>query len=166
MKFTQVTWYSKLGALLLIIILPIVGFYLGMQYQKATTAASSSTITNLATESAKKDSDKKVDDSDNVQIDDGKTIVETSQMTVKTSYEDGVLKYAGTIQFANSCQSIKDETKVLESFPEQVQIRMITFAAQTETPCAMLAVVKEFSGSVQVSKKAIVSVFLNGEKVK
>jgi len=31
-KYNKVTWYSKLLALILFVILPFIGFYLGMKY--------------------------------------------------------------------------------------------------------------------------------------
>jgi hypothetical protein len=34
-EFNKITWYSKLIALILFITLPFIGFYLGMQYEKA-----------------------------------------------------------------------------------------------------------------------------------
>ena len=37
MKFREVTWYSKLLALILFIALPFIGFYTGTWYQKAIT---------------------------------------------------------------------------------------------------------------------------------
>lgn len=38
-EFNKVTWYSKLLALIIFILFPIIGFCLGMQYQKAVDAA-------------------------------------------------------------------------------------------------------------------------------
>jgi|GEM_PF-6762567 len=34
-RWTQVTWYSRLLALLLLILLPFAGFWLGVQYGRA-----------------------------------------------------------------------------------------------------------------------------------
>lgn len=35
--WNKVTWYSKLLALSILVIFPIIGFYLGIQYQKSKT---------------------------------------------------------------------------------------------------------------------------------
>lgn len=101
---------------------------------------------------------------------DTKTIVDTDQITVKTQYKNGTLKYSGTVQLPSPCYNLRDETAVLESFPEQVQIRLVITELETKTPgniglCAQVITEKEFSGEVKVSKEAVVSVFLDGEKV-
>ncbi len=151
MKFNSVTWYSKLAAAILFIVLPFIGFYLGMQYQKALSLPKNRVIT------IKSDTDK------------SKTIVDTDQITVKTIYENGVLKYSGTVQLPTPCHEIKDETDVFRPLSldgvEQVQIRITTEITDTSTICAQVITDKEFSGEVKVSEQAIVSVYLNDKKV-
>lgn len=76
-EWNKVTWYSKLVALMLFVTLPSMGFYLGIQYQKAispTTSSTSSTSiktsegsTDTATSSARK-----------IDITDWKTFVNTA----------------------------------------------------------------------------------------
>jgi len=149
LKFREVTWYSKLFALILFVALPFLGFYAGMKYEQAVAPSSE----NTSTASAKPNGS---------QV-GWKTLVQTNQITVKTKYEGGVLKYAGTVQIPTPCYKLKDETVVLESFPEQVQIRLAV--VQTRGICAQVITNKEFSGQVKVSEKAVISVFLNGEKI-
>jgi hypothetical protein len=160
-KFTQVTWYSKLLALILFIALPFIGFYAGMWYQKnistptstATTANDSNTATSSASTSG------------------WSTVVSSEKITVQTKYESGTLHYKGTVQAPSACYKLKDETVVLESFPEQVQIRISAGQTKSSTPdaigvCAQVVTTLEFSSQVQVSKEAVVTVFLDGGQVK
>jgi len=126
MKFNQVTWYSKLLALILFVALPFLGFYAGMKYQQPTTPPSQDSSIN----------DTKPGDSDQT---GWKTIVNSSQITVKTKYENETLKYSGIAQLPSPCHQLKDQSGVMESYPEQVRIQL---------------------------EKAVVSVFLNGEKIK
>ena len=148
MRFNSVTWYSKLLALILFIALPFAGFYAGIKYQEATTPSSESP---KATSSAKQSG--------------WRTIVSTDQITVRTKYESGTLKYNGTVQLSTACHELKDEAGVMESFPEQVQVRLTTEDPVSGTMCAQVITEKEFSGQVKVSENATVSVYLDGEKV-
>jgi hypothetical protein len=62
---------------------------------------------------------------------------------------------------------LKYETVVLESFPEQVQIRITT--QENKVPdagvCIQVISEKEFSGEVEASSQAFVSVYLNDNLV-
>lgn len=147
----QVTWYSKLLALILFVALPFLGFYAGMKYQQA-----------IAPPSQEVPNGTKPNGSDQT---GWKTIVDSDQVTVKTKYEAGVLKYSGTVQLPTPCHKLKEESLVMESYPEQVQIRLTIQDPGPGTFCAQVITQKEFSGQVQVSEKAVVSVYLNGEKV-
>ncbi len=160
MKVTQVTWYSKLAAAILFITLPFVGFYAGMWYQKNISTETSDVVTNggkTATDSASTKG--------------WSTVVDTEKITVQTKHESGTLHYEGTVQVPTACYKLKDETTVLESFPEQVQIRISAGQTKFSTPdaigvCAQVITDLEFSGQVKVSKEATVTVFLDGEQVK
>ena len=151
MKFNQVTWYSKLLALILFIALPFIGFYAGMKYQQAVTTPEEIKVgTPSATPKGNNNSTTKIS-------------IKTDKLTLKTTYENGILKYSGTVQMPTPCYKLKDETGVLESFPEQVQIRISI--VQTRDICAQVITPKEFSGEARVSEKATISVYLNGKKV-
>ena len=76
-----------------------------------------------------------------------------------------MLKYEGTVALPTPCHSLKQEVKVMESYPEQVRIDLTVENPSPEKFCAQQITQKEFSGEVKVSEKATVSVFLNGEKV-
>jgi hypothetical protein len=153
MKFTQVTWYYKVLALALFVALPFIGFWAGMWYQKNISPESTITTndSNVATDSASKN--------------DWVEIIESEEITVQIKHENGVLKYKGTVQVPTACYKLSDETTVLESFPEQVEIRITINEPESGVICAQVFTDKEFSGQVQVSEKATVSVFLNDEKV-
>ena len=148
MKFNQVAWYSKLLAAILFIALPFLGFYVGIKYQQAITPKGSSSIINQTPKNG------------------WKTVIQTNQITVRTKYENGVLKYEGTVQMPTPCHNLKDETVVLESYPEQVQIRLTIQKPKPDVVCAQVITPKEFSGEVKVSERAVVSVYLNGTRIK
>lgn len=155
MKFNSVTWYSKIIAAILFITLPFVGFYVGMKYQEATSSPDTDAIVDSGSSS---------DANTNWE-----TLVSTDEIILKTKYEGGRLKYTGTVQTPTPCHTLKDETKVLESFPEQVQIRvLITYPSLSPNAgiCAQVITDQEFSGEVTVSKEAVVFVYLDGKEVK
>jgi len=52
----------------------------------------------------------------------------------------------------------------MESFPEQVRIDLTIIEPEPDVICAQVIQMQEFSGELKVSKDAIVSVYLNGEK--
>jgi hypothetical protein len=155
-----VTWYSKVLALILFIALPFIGFYAGMWYQKNISPQKSTVTTNGSSTAT-----------DSASTAGWKTVVDSEKITVQTKYENGQLRYKGTVQVPTACYKLKDETTVLESSPEQVQIRISAGQTKSDTPgsigvCAQVITDLEFSGQVQVSKDAVVTVFLDGEQVK
>lgn len=147
MKFRTVTWYSKILALILFIALPFTGFYAGMKFQEATNPPTANTVT---------DSDKTTSE---------KTIVENSLITVKTSHSEGFLTYKGTLQLPTPCHEINDETLIVESSPEQVHIRLNIKQLETGTICAQVITNEKFSGKVEASPQAEITVWLDGGKV-
>ena len=153
MKFNSVTWYSKLLALVLFVALPFLGFYAGMKYQEAIAPPNEVKVSTPSATPKGGGSQSTT-----------KITIKTNEITLKATYENGVLKYSGTVQIPTPCYKLKDETVVLESFPEQVQIRISI--VQTRDICAQVITNKEFSGQVQVSDQATISVYLNGEKIK
>ena len=150
MKFTEVTWYSKLGALLLIIILPIVGFYLGMIYSQGSGYSTTGSVSIV----------------DKTKDTDTKTIVNSEKISLKTSFKNGKLEYSGSVQLPSPCHKLDIQTSVAESYPEQVQISLEILDPDPEMLCATVVEEKEFSGELDVSANASISVSLNSEKVK
>ncbi|MDP2720707.1 MAG: hypothetical protein Q8O75_02080 [bacterium] len=148
MKFTQVTWYSKLLALMLFVALPFIGFYAGVWYQKAVSPPKSV----IKIQESSKD-------------DDSSSSASLKKVNLKTSYKNGVLTYSGFVQLPSPCHKLKEETLVIESFPEQVQVRLTIQDPDPTMMCAQVVTEKEFSGEVKVSEKATISVFINGKKV-
>ena len=146
MQFNKVTWYSKVIAMILFIALTFVGFYLGVKYQERINPP-----TTIVVEPRNGSSTK--------------TVVNTDQVTLKTTYENGTLKYSGTVQLPTPCHGVNHEVTVLESFPEQVQIKVTIEVPEAPVICAGVITPKEFSGEVQVSEDATVSVYLNDKKI-
>jgi hypothetical protein len=153
MKFRQVTWYSKLLALALFVALPFVGFYVGMKYQQAVAPPKE---VKVGTPSAVP----KVGNKSTTNI-----TIKTDKLTLKTTYENGFLKYSGAVQLPTPCHQLKDQSGVMESYPEQVRIQLVVEPPPSGTVCTQVITEKEFSGQVKVSEKATISVYLNGKKV-
>ena len=86
-------------------------------------------------------------------------------MVFQKSYEDNLLKYQGTVEVPSPCHDIRQETKIMESFPEQVRIDLSIENPTPDNVCAQRITQKDFSGEVKVSESASVSVFLDGKKV-
>ena len=143
MKFNRETWYSKLITIFLFFVFPVVAFYLGIKYQKSTLVPKQNTATSSISSPA---STKK-------------------EVTFGTTYEDNLLKYEGTIALPTPCHSLKQDVKVMESYPEQVRIDLTVENPSPEKICAQQIRQKDFSGELKVSENAKVTVFLNGEKV-
>ena len=157
MKFKEVTWYSKLLALALFVVLPFIGFYVGMKYQEAV-APPNEVVVNTSTPSATpKGSNNKSTT---------KISIKTNEVTLKATYENGVLKYSGTAQLPTPCHQLTDQTVVMESYPEQVKIQLVIDPPKSGTVCAQVVTPKDFSNQLQVSENAAISVYLNGEKIK
>ena len=146
MKFNQVTWYSKILALVLFICLPFAGFWLGSRYEKATT----------------------VDDTKTEQTVSGYTpLIDTGEIAVQTKYEEGLLKYKGRIQVPDPCNYTLKETTVKTENQNTVEIRLNVgkVVSKPQKTCVQVLTDKQFSGSLETSENSKVVVYFNGEKV-
>lgn len=150
MKWTEVTWYSKLGALALIIILPFIGFYLGMFYTQGSSDPTTGSVSII----------------DKIKDKDTKTVVNSKKVSLKTSFKNGKLEYSGTVQLPSPCHKLDIQTTIAESYPEQVYISLKIIDPDPNMLCASVIEEKEFSGELKVSANASVSVSLNGERVR
>ena len=139
MNFNRETWYSKAIAIFLFFAFPIVAFYLGVKYQKSIIYKVKSTISSYQ-------------------------VPVKSKVTFEKNYENNLLKYAGTVEAPTPCHEIRQETKIMESYPEQVRIDLTIENPAPGNVCVQQITKKEFSGEVKVSESATVSVFLDGEK--
>lgn len=148
MKFNEVTWYSKLLALVLLIALPFIGFYAGTWYQKQVSPTTTTSVTN------------------GTKTDGSKTVVDSEKVSLKTSFKNGVLNYSGSVSLPTPCHELDVQITVAESFPEQVQIRIKIQDPKEGMICAQVITEKEFSGKLEVSENASISVYLNSELVK
>ncbi|OGY26481.1 MAG: hypothetical protein A2Z11_02575 [Candidatus Woykebacteria bacterium RBG_16_43_9] len=151
MKFHEVTGYSKLLSLLLFIALPFIGFYLGMAYQRAVGDPEDNMLVVKTPKEA---------------TSSAKTVVDSEKVSLKTNFKNGLLKYSGTVQLPTPCHKLKKDVIVAESFPEQVQISLEIVEPDPGRVCTQVITEKEFSGELEVSENASVSVSINGEKVK
>ena len=140
MNFNRETWYSKFIAILLFFAFPVAAFYLGAKYQKSIVYKEKSAIVSSPAPIK-------------------------SNVVFQKSYEDNLLKYKGTIEVPSPCHDLKQETKIMESFPEQVRLDLTIENPVPGSVCAQQITQKEFFGEAEVSESASVSVFLNGEKV-
>ena len=140
MNLNRETWYPKAIAIFLFLAFPIAAFYLGAKYQKSIVYKVKSTISSYQ-------------------------VPVKSKVTFEKNYENNLLKYAGTVEAPTPCHEIRQETKIMESFPEQVRIDLSIENPTPDNVCAQRITQKDFSGEVKVSESASVSVFLDGKKV-
>ena len=140
MNFNRETWYSKSIAIFLFFAFPVAAFYLGAKYQKSIVYKVKSTIASSS-------------------------VPVKSKFTFEKNYENNLLKYKGTVEVPSPCHEIRQETKIMESFPEQLRIDLTIENPTPDNVCAQQITLKEFSGEIKVSESATVSVYLNGEKV-
>ena len=140
MNFNRETWYSKAIAIFLFFALPVAAFYLGVKYQKSIVYKVKSTISSYK-------------------------VPAKSKATFQKSFEDNLLKYNGTVEAPTPCHEIRQETKIMESYPEQVRIDLSVINPPADKVCAQQITQKEFSGEIKVSESATVSVYLDGKKV-
>src|SRR3989344_7772027 len=140
MNFNRETWYSKAIAIFLFFALPVAAFYFGVKYQKSIVYKVKSTISSYK-------------------------VPAKSKATFQKSFEDNLLKYNGTVEAPTPCHEIRQETKIMESYPEQVRIDLSVINPTADKVCAQQITQKEFSGEIKVSENASVSVFLDGKKV-
>lgn len=146
MKFNQVTWYSKILALILFISLPFAGFWLGAKYEKATT----------------------LDDTKTEQTVSGYTsLIDTDEIAVQTKYENGFLKYKGRVQVPDPCSYTLKETTVKTENQNTVEIRLNVEKAvsKPQKTCVQVLTDKQFNSSVKAPENSKVVVYFNGEKV-
>ena len=140
MNFNRETWYSKAIAIFLFFVFPIAAFYLGVKYQKSIIYKVKSTISSSQAPVKNK-------------------------VTFEKSYENNSLKYEGTVEVPSPCHDIRQEIKIMESFPEQVRLDLTVEKPVPGIVCVQQIAQKDFSGEIKVSENASVSVFLDGKKV-
>ena len=140
MNFNRETWYSKIIAILLFFAFPVAAFYLGVKYQKSIVYKEKSAIVSSPAPIK-------------------------SNVVFQKSYEDNLLKYKGTIEVPSPCHDLKQEIKIMESYPEQVRIDLSIDVPAPGDVCTQQIAQKDFSGEIKVSESATVSVYLEGEKV-
>jgi hypothetical protein len=155
-KFNQVTWYSKLAALILFIALPFLGFWAGMIYERATNPRSSVSGQKTATKSSSTSKNNVNSRTNN------KFVLINDQLNIVTVFQNGSWEYSGIVYAPNSCTSVEHDVLIRESFPEQVSIEIKTMS--TQEVCAQVITPKSFSGKFQASSRADISVTLDGKR--
>lgn len=93
----------------------------------------------------------------------GHSITAPEELSIKTSFADGIHSYSGMLTLPDPCYEIETEALVAESFPEQVRVNITTY--RREEICAQVLADKTFEGTFQASEQAKVSYYLNGELV-
>lgn len=164
-EWNQVTWYSKLAALGLLVALPFAGFYAGVSWQKAITPAGIVNNPPVATNSA---ATKPPISSQSSTQTKAKTQITTNRMSITAVFENGVLKYSGTVELPNPCYEIIDQTQVTRTDPQVVNISLKTQIKPSlaKSACAQMIVEQPFSGAVMADANATINVYLNDQLVK
>jgi len=147
MKFNQVTWYSKILALIIFISLPFAGFWLGAKYEKATTVDDTKT--------------------ERITVSGYTSLIDTDEIAVQTKYEDGLLQYKGRIQVPDPCNYTLKKTTVIAENQNIVEIKLNVekVVSKSQKTCIQVLTDKQFSGSIETSENSKIVVYFNGEKV-
>lgn len=155
-ELNRVTWYSRLLALALVIVLPFLGFWLGMKYQEAVSPSSSVVSSNPTTQPPATSSAKPTPG-------ESKKQVTNSQLTIKVTYQNGIYYYSGTIELPTPCTILTVNSNVTRTAPSVVNILITT--QPTDAICAQAVTPKTFSGQVSGPANATVDVYLNDKLV-
>ncbi len=157
MKFNQVTWYSKITALILFIALPFIGFYLGMKYQELThpnTEVQTSTVSSNSTASS----------SASTNSGQSNVSIKTNQVSITAVEKNGIVTYSGTVQLPTPCTKLNVDATASRTDPSVVSIQLTT--QPTSEVCAQVVTPKQFSGELAAPKGAQIHVFYNGSQIK
>ena len=87
---------------------------------------------------------------------------------VEHFYENGEHIYTGSIEVPTPCHNIKSEVTVQESFPERVNISLITVPPQDGRSCAQVVTDRVFTIRYKASETAVgdnLSVTLDGKPI-
>ncbi len=90
-------------------------------------------------------------------------IIKKSNFQIQVKYEDNKFKYAGVVTAANPCELIQTDSKILESYPEQVQISVNT--QKSDQICAQVIKNKEFAGEVPAPQSSKVKILFNNSPI-
>lgn len=98
------------------------------------------------------------------------TTEETAEMgvdviTVKHDFVDGTHIIAGSVDLPTPCHLLETNTRIMESFPEQVVIDFIT-TLEEGTICAQVVTPRRFKISFDASERAVISATINAESVR
>lgn len=84
-------------------------------------------------------------------------------LAIEHGFFGGLHLYRGTIDLPTPCHTIAIESRVAESFPEQITLAITT--RERQGVCAQVVTPTPFSTTVQASREARVSATLNGAPV-
>lgn len=90
-----------------------------------------------------------------------KQSINNPPVTFNATYSNNTWTYSGTVELPNPCSTLTHDAIVMESFPEQVQVRLTTTSDPTAV-CAQVVTTEEYSGTFAASEQAKISVYLNG----
>lgn len=89
--------------------------------------------------------------------------VANESINLTFTYADNAFAYNGTVQKPTPCHSVETDLRIMESFPEQVELDINV--VPTDEICAQVIDEEELSGEITVSEYASIRVYLNGEVV-
>ncbi|KXK26483.1 MAG: hypothetical protein TR69_WS6001000487 [candidate division WS6 bacterium OLB20] len=84
-------------------------------------------------------------------------------ISVEFSYGNGRYYYYGTVTTPTPCHKVLVDTRIAESFPEQVTMDVTVEA--TDAVCAQVIAEQVFSGEIQVSEQASLTLLFEGTEV-
>ena len=97
-------------------------------------------------------------------INDTNNDITNKEITVTRFKEGSIYTYRGVLSLPTPCHSIKTETLVAESYPEQVTIKLDTMS--DGEPCAEVISDKKFFAQFTASPEHTLSIILNGENLR
>jgi len=148
MKFGNSTWYLKFIGVIVLITLLLFGLFFWLKYQQTITGWKKGSVNNTP------------------KAGNSNISITTDQLILQTNYENDVLKYYGRVKLPSPCHKLQDQSLVMETYPENVQIRLVIEQSKADLICSQVITEKDFSGRIKVSPDALVSVYLNGKRIK
>ncbi|PIR47043.1 MAG: hypothetical protein COV07_01045 [Candidatus Vogelbacteria bacterium CG10_big_fil_rev_8_21_14_0_10_45_14] len=91
-----------------------------------------------------------------------------SAILVQHTYIDGVHTFTGVLEVPTPCHEIKTDVLVMESFPEQVSVKLTIVPPPADTICIQVIAEKEFKVSYRASETAVgdnLRVMLDGKPI-
>lgn len=101
---------------------------------------------------------------DGIQVEDQRSVDDNTIYVVHT-YEDGLHRLEGELTVPTPCHEVDIETRIAESYPEQVMIDFTIVPPEEGRVCTQVLTDKRFTVEYRASEDAIINAALNGESV-